>query len=328
MKLRHTLAAALFVLIGGAAQAQTKLEVTHFPGGGVWPIFAASAQGYFADEKLEIHLDPITGSVAQITGMMDGKYDLGLTALDNVIAYDAGQGEAALKEKADLFAFMGGEGGSLHLITAPEVKRVEDLKGKILAVDAKATGFAFVAYRIAELHGVKQGDYSLVAVGNSQKRLDALLGGQAQAALLNHPYDSFATDKGFNDLVGMSKVFPHYQSSVGFARRAWAKDHREALIGFIRAYVKGSLWLFDTGHKDAAIELLMKNTPNLPRATAEDIYRNSIGPGGTTSPMAALDVKGIKTVVDLRSHYGEPKKKLGDSRQYYDLTYYKAAVSK
>jgi ABC-type nitrate/sulfonate/bicarbonate transport system substrate-binding protein len=264
----------------------------------------------------------------QITGMMEGKYDLGLTALDNVIAYDAGQGEAPLKEKADLFAFMGGEGGSLHLITAPEVKRVEDLKGKVRAVDAKTTGFAFVAYRIAAMHGVKQGDYSLVAVGNSQKRLDALLSGQAAAALLNRPFDSFATAKGFNDLVAMSKVFPHYQSSIGMARRAWAKDHRATLVAFIRAYVKGSLWLFEASHKDAAIELLMKNTPNLPRATAEDIYRNSIGPGGTTSPLAALDVRGIKTVVDLRSAYGEPKKKLGDARQFYDLTFYKAAIGK
>jgi ABC-type nitrate/sulfonate/bicarbonate transport system substrate-binding protein len=319
--------AAGVMLLTASAQAQTKLEVSHFPGGGTWPIYAANAEGYFAAEKLEIHLDPITGSVAQITGMMDGKYDLGLTALDNVIAYDAGQGEAPLKEKADLFAFMGGEGGSLHLITAPEVKRVEDLKGKTLAVDAKTTGFAFVLYRIAALHGLKQSDYSLVAVGSSQKRLDALLGGHAAAALLNRPFDGFATAKGFNDLVAMQKVFPHYQSSIGMARRAWAKDHRDQLVRFIRAYVKGSLWLFDAGHKDAAIELLMKNTPNLKREQAEDIYKNSLGPGGTTSPKAALDERGIKTVVDLRSEYGEPKKKL-DPRQFYDLSYYKAAVGK
>ena len=37
---------------------------------------------------------------------------------------------------------------------------------------------------------------------------------------------------------------------------------------------------------------------------------------------------GIKTVVDLRSAYGEPKKKLGDARQFYDLTYYNAAIGK
>src|SRR5215471_1245732 len=129
------LAVTLAVGLASTAQAQTKLELSHFPGGGTWPIVAAEAQGYLADEKLEVHLNPITSSVAQITDTMAGKYDLGMTALDNVIAYDAGQGEAPLKEKSDLFAFMGGEGGSLHLITAPAVKRIVDLKGKTLAVD-------------------------------------------------------------------------------------------------------------------------------------------------------------------------------------------------
>ncbi len=112
---------ALLALATAPALAQTKLEVAHFPGA-TWPIAAATAQGYFAKEKLEIHLDPVTGSVAQIKGMMDGTYDLGLTALDNVIAYDAGQGEAKLGTHADLFAFMGGPGGSMHLIAAPAVK--------------------------------------------------------------------------------------------------------------------------------------------------------------------------------------------------------------
>lgn len=325
--MRAALFAVVALLSVGAAQAQTKLEVSHFPGGGVWPIWAANQEGYFAAEKLDIHLDPITGSVMQITGTMAGKYDISLTALDNVIAYDAGQGAAPLKEKADLFAFMGGEGGSLHLITAPAVKHVEDLKGKVLALDAKTTGFAFVAYRILAQHGLKPGSYSLLAVGSSQKRLDALLGGEAQAALLNHPFDSFATAKGANDLVAMSKIFPHYQSNVGAVRRQWAKDHRDTLIGFIRAYVKGSLWLFDAAHKEGAIALLMKNTPNLSRAGAEGIYRSSIGPDGTMSPTAALDEAGIKTVVALRSQYGEPKKKL-DARQFYDLSYYKAAIAK
>jgi len=313
------------LLFASTAQAQTKLELSHFPGGGTWPILAAQSQGYLADEKLEVHLNPITSSVAQITDTMAGKYDLGMTALDNVIAYDAGQGEAPLKEKADLFAFMGGEGGSLHLITAPAVKRIEDLKGKVLGVDAKTTGYAFVLYRIAAMHGVKPGDYTVAAFGSSQKRLDALLGGQAAAAMLSRPFDAFAVDKGCNDLAQMQKLFPHYQSTVGFARRAWAKDHRDTLIHFIRAYIRGSLWLFDSSHKDAALDLLMKSTPNLTRAQAEGIYRDGIGPGGVMSPMAALDERGIATVVALRSAYGPSKQKL-DARKFYDLAYYKAAI--
>ncbi len=321
------LAAALaFGLACGQANAQSKLEVSLFPSSG-WVLNSGVAAGYFARQGLAIHLDPVTGSVAQITGMMDGTYDLGLTALDNVIAYDAGQGEAKLAQTPDLVVFMGGEGGALHLITAPAIKRVEDLKGDTLAVDAKTTGFAFVLYRILARHGLKPGDYSLIAAGSSQKRLDALLGGKAVGALLDRPFDSFATAKGFNDLVQMNKVFPHYQSGVGMARRAWARQHRAQLVGFIRAYVQAGRWLFDPKNKQAAIDLLIKTTPNLPRATAETIYRDTTGRGSTTVPDAALDVKGIATVVALRSEYGEPKTKL-DARQFYDLSYYRAATGK
>lgn len=318
---------AAVVLLGLAAassHAETKLEVSHFPGS-VWAVLAGIEQGYFAAEGLSIHLDPITSSVAQITGTMEGKYDLGLTALDNVIAYDAGQGEAPLKEKADLFAFMGGEGGTLHLMTAPGVKTVEALKGKTLAVDAKTTGYAFVLYSMVARHGLKPSDYSLLAAGSSQKRLEALLGGQAAAALLSRPFDSLAVAKGANDLGSMTKVFPHYQSTVGVARRAWAMDHRDALVGFIRAYVKGSMWIFEPRNKDAAIAVLIKNTPNLPQKTAADIYAATTGPETVTSPTAAMDEAGIKTVVALRMQYGATKKKL-DARQFYDLSYYKAAM--
>jgi ABC-type nitrate/sulfonate/bicarbonate transport system substrate-binding protein len=328
--MRHTLISLAALLSLGIAPAMaqtapTKLEVSHFPGGGTWPIWAANAQGYFAKEKLDIHLDPVTGSVMQIKGMMAGTYDIGLTALDNVIAYQAGQGEAPLDQKPDLFAFMGGEAGSMHLITAPAVKRIEDLKGKTLAVDAKGTGFAFVLYRIAAMHGVKQSDYSLVAVGSSQKRLDALTGGQAQATLLNRPYDGFATAKGFNDLADSHKLFPHYQANIGSARRSWAAQHRATLVAFIRAYVKGSLWLFDPTHKAGAIDLLVKNTPNLSPEQATAIYTETTRKGGVGSPTAKLDPAGIATVVRLRSEYAEPKKKLS-ARDFYDLSYYNAAM--
>jgi ABC-type nitrate/sulfonate/bicarbonate transport system substrate-binding protein len=317
--------ATLLPLAATPAPAQTTLEVSHFPGGGTWPILAANAEGFFAKEKLDIHLDPITGSVAQIKGMMDGSYDIGLTALDNVIAYEAGQGETQLDQPPDLFAFMGGEAGSMHLVTAPTITKVEDLKGKTLAVDAKGTGFAFVLYRVAAMHGVKPGDYGILAVGSSQKRLDALTGGQAQATLLNRPFDGFAIQKGFTDLADIHKVFPHYQSSIGAARRSWAAQHRDALVAFIRAYVKGSLWVFDPTHKAAAIDLLVKSTPNLSPQQAEAIYTETTRKGGVGSPTAALDPAGVATVVKLRSEYAEPKKQL-NARDYYDLSYYKAAV--
>jgi ABC-type nitrate/sulfonate/bicarbonate transport system substrate-binding protein len=317
--------AAFVSLFAASADAQTKLQIASFPSGGTWPVYVGLAQGYFSKEKLDVHLTTIESSTVQIKGMMDGTYDLALTALDNVIAYDAGQGATKLDQKPDFFAFMGGEGGSLRLITAPDVKKVEGLKGRTLAVDAKNTGFAFVLYDIAAKHGLTASDYELLPVGNSQKRLDALTGGHAQGALLNRPFDGFAEAKGFNDLVSMQDIFPHYQSSVGMARRAWSSEHRDALIAFVRAYVKASKWLFDPANKAAAIDVLMKNTKDISAKQAEEIYATTTGAGSVVSPTAALDPEGVATVVRLRGAYGRPKRDLQAS-DFYDLSYYTAAM--
>src|SRR6185437_11554367 len=100
--------------------AQTKLEVSHFPGAN-WVLLIGQNEGFFAREKLDVHLDAVHGSVEQITNTMNGTYDLGLTALDNVIAYDAGQGNPQVQQPTDMFAFMGGEELAMKLIAAPGI---------------------------------------------------------------------------------------------------------------------------------------------------------------------------------------------------------------
>jgi len=317
-----TMAAAM--LVASPAVAQTKLEVSHFPGAN-WVLLIGQNEGFFAREKLDVHLNAVHGSVEQISNTMNGKFDLGLTALDNVIAYDAGQGAPQVQQPTDLFAFMGGEELSMKLMASSDIKKIEGLKGKTLAVDAKSTGFAFVLYSALARHGLKAGDYTVLPVGSSGARFEAITSGKAQAAGLNRPFDAMALAKGARNLGDMRKLFPHYQASVGFARRAWAAQHRDTLIAFIRAYVKSSLWLFDASHKKAALNILMKNTPSLSPQQAADIYRDTAGKGGIGSPTAKPDLAGVATVVKLRNEYAEPKKKL-NAKDFYDLSYYKAAT--
>ncbi|HLI22920.1 MAG TPA: ABC transporter substrate-binding protein [Stellaceae bacterium] len=306
--------------------AQTKIAVSYFPGPGTGPVFAGIENGTFAKEGVSVDPESTNGSVAQITAMLDDKYQVAFGGLDDVIGYDAGQGEVPVKVKPDLFAFMGTDSGSLHLVTAPDVKRVEDLKGRTVAVDAKLTGFAFVLYRIAALHGLKAGDYNVLSVGSSQKRFEALSSGAAQGAVMFKPVADLLVAKGFNDLMPTSQVFPHYQAAVVLARRSWAVPHRATLIGFIRAYLQSMRWFTAPANKEAAIRLLLKFTPNLSRPGAEASYRTTIAMIGPTGPIGAIDPAGVATAVKLREIYGEPKKKLGDPRQFYDLSYYRAAL--
>jgi hypothetical protein len=40
-----------------------------------------------------------------------------------------------------------------------------------------------------------------------------------------------------------------------------------------------------------------------------------------------IDVEGIRTVIDIRRSYGEPRRQLSAPEAYYDLSHYDRAVS-
>src|SRR3546814_4591452 len=68
-------------------EAMRTLKVNVFPGAMNLPLWAGIAQGFFAERNLAIETVYTPNSVAQLTGLIAGAFDLALTAIDNVIAY-------------------------------------------------------------------------------------------------------------------------------------------------------------------------------------------------------------------------------------------------
>jgi len=124
------------------------LTVNVFPGGFNWGIYVAQERGLFEKNGIRVTVQATPGSVAQMTGLSEGKFDIAMTAVDNIVAYVEGQGEAPIGPQPEFFAFMGSDTGFLSLVTAPDVKTIADLKGRTLSVDALTTGYAFVLFDI------------------------------------------------------------------------------------------------------------------------------------------------------------------------------------
>jgi ABC-type nitrate/sulfonate/bicarbonate transport system substrate-binding protein len=132
------------------------VSVIVFPGGFNWPIWVAQQKGYFSQNGIEVKLTNTPNSIFQLTGLIEGRFDIAMTAIDNVVAYMEGQGEAKVDRQPDIFAFMGGDNGFLSLMTVPEVKTYVDLKGRTLSVDALTTGYAFVLLDLLERGGLNR----------------------------------------------------------------------------------------------------------------------------------------------------------------------------
>src|SRR5881392_1200370 len=207
---------------------QTLLLVVNlivFPGGFNWPVWVAQERGFFAKNRLEVKVTPTPSSVFQLTNLIEGKFDIAMTAIDNVIAYMEGQGEAPVATTPDIFAFMGGDNGLLSLAVAPDVKSYADLKGRTLSVDAMTTGYAFVLFDLLRRNGLETGDYKVEKAGGVLARWDALKEKKHDGTMLLAPFDILAKAAGFNILQYAIDVYGHYQGLVGATRRGWAKEN-------------------------------------------------------------------------------------------------------
>lgn len=324
----HAAAVAAFTTFGltaAPAQGTKPLEVIVFPGGFNWPIFVAQDKGLFEKNGISVKVTPTPNSQFQLKNLIEGKFDIAMTAIDNVIAYTEGQGAAKLDVQPDIFAFMGGDNGFLRLVAVPDVKTISDLKGKQISVDALTTGYAFVLRKLLENGGLKPGDIEFVSAGGVVERYRALMEKKHAATLLISPFEVNAEAEGFNRLANADEALGRYQGLVGATRRSWAKENEKELTGYIRAYTTALDWLYDPANKAEAIAILRKNAPNLSEALAARSYDVLLHPTKGFTRGAVLDVDGVKTVLQLRSQYAEPKKELTDTGKYYDLSYYDKA---
>jgi ABC-type nitrate/sulfonate/bicarbonate transport system substrate-binding protein len=95
----------------GTAETLLPISVIVFPGGFNWPLWVAQDEGYFARDGVEVELTNTPNSAFQLTNLIAGKFDIAMTAIDNVVAYMEGQGEAPVATTPDLFVFMGADNG-------------------------------------------------------------------------------------------------------------------------------------------------------------------------------------------------------------------------
>lgn len=305
----------------------TPLRVIAFDGGWNLPVWAAQRQGFFEAQGVSVQLSYTPSSAFLITSLLDGKVDIAFATIDNLIATQEGQAEAKIPDSPDLFAFMGGDGGFFSIVARPGIDDVAALKGKTLSVDAMTNGLAFVLLELVGRGGVAESDVMFVRAGGTANRYRDLLAGKHDATLLRTPFELLAVGRGFK-VLARAESLGAYQGTAGFARRSWARDHEAALVGFLRAYKSATDWIYERSNRDIVEALLIANirdmTPVLAKQSCDILLS---GRGGLTRDLT-LDPAGVRTVLELRSKYGIPKKQLDDPAKYVDLSYYEKAFGK
>ncbi|HET7889151.1 MAG TPA: ABC transporter substrate-binding protein [Bradyrhizobium sp.] len=297
------------------------VTVNVFPGGFNWGVYVGLSKGLFAEAGIAVEVQDTPNSVTQMTDFSRGKFDIAMTAVDNIVAYVEGQGEAPIGPQGDFVAVMGSDSGFLSLVASPSISRIEDLRGKTVSVDAATTGYAFVLYEILRRHGLDKdkGDYEIARAGGMVQRWNALREGQHAATLLSAPYNIVAQNAGFRELVKATDVIGPYQGNVAAVRRSWARGHRDKVAAYIRSYRRAIAWLYEPSNRSEAIAILRHHLPQMTQEMAEASYGELLHPARGFFHACEIVRSGLDCVLELRSRYGLPKKQLNDPDKYCDL---------
>jgi ABC-type nitrate/sulfonate/bicarbonate transport system substrate-binding protein len=308
-----------------AQSAPKELSVIVFPGGFNWPIWVGQDKGFFARHGVKVNTVNTPNSRFQLVGMIEGKFDIAMTAIDNLIAYREGQGGVEL-DASELIAVMGADNGFLRLTAVPEIRTINDLKGKQLSVDALTTGYAFVLLEILARNGMQiDRDYTTVSAGGVLQRYQGLLEQKHAATMLISPFEVMARSRGFNVLADADTALGDYQGLVAGVRKTWAKQNSRELVGFIRGYREALNWLYDPVNKDAAIALFLANVQGSNSDSAAVSYGVLLHPKTGFTRDAAVSEAGTRTVLQLREKFGKPTRAMKSIDAYYDSSWYKEA---
>lgn len=288
-------------------------------------LLAAESRGFLKAENIRVETEVVTDSPTLLRGLIGGRFGLILNNADNVIAWAEGQG--ADPATNDFVIFLGGHQGLRQkLVVASSVNSFDDLRGKVLAVDAPTTGFAIVMIAMLKQRGLELGrDYTLKMFGNTTRRADAMGRGEAWAGMMNMPDDEIQK-RGFKVLARAEDYVAHYARGLGAARRDWADAHEDLVVRFIRAMVRATDWVMEPKNKAEVVRLLLPENKNSP-PRAEEAYEETVSPRFGLTPRGRIDMEGIRTVLELREAAGLMKPPVPQAEKYVDERFYKKALT-
>jgi ABC-type nitrate/sulfonate/bicarbonate transport system substrate-binding protein len=312
------LAAILAIAFEVSASAETKLRVNIFFGPQNIPLFVAQAKGFFVQRDLSVEITRTPNSTVQREGLVKGNFEIVQSAVDNAVAL-------VDVAKQDVVIVAGGSNGLNELMTRPELKSYDDIRGQTLIVDAPNTAYALVLYKWLSLKGLTTGDYKVLPAGDCRARLAAMNETAGATAIMVNPYCSLIlADAGFKSWGRAVDFIGPYQGDGMWVMRAWANANRRTLVKYIEAIIEADRWARIPAHRHEAVTILAQAT-NMDENMAGRAFEKAIGPKGGLAKDARFDLDGFKNTLQIRQQtIGGTQTQI---EKYVDLSFYERALA-
>ena len=191
------------------------------------------------------------------------------------------------------------------VMARPEIKRIEDLKGKKIGVSRFGSATDFGLRYAEEKWPVKrQRDFAVIQSGGVTDVYNALRAGALDAAVVNAELAILARREGYRELADIAKMGINFPTSSIITTRSYIKRNENTVRKFIRAFVEGVhfgktqraqtikimqkyLRSSDASMFDELYEMyIVRNIPRIPRPSPESL-KTVLDQMAETDPRAA-----------------------------------------
>ena len=244
----------------GAANAQTKLKIV-FPTSAhafALPHFVAMEKGWLKDAGLDIEEQWLIGDTTVIRLIVTGEADLCITGMPAFSAIGAGAQIKAIGSQQVIFDF--------QMLANKNITKVEDLAGKRFAAGPPLSIQTEVPRVIMRKHGVDPDKVQFQQAGGTPERLQAVVGGVADAALIGTSFALQAVAKypNVHVLTTVPKEFPGMGFSYIMATNKSLGDaaKKKAMEAYVeQSTIRASRFIMD--NPEEAVKILLKRVPSL-----------------------------------------------------------------
>ncbi len=301
-------AVAVLAQTAPSAAQMTKIKVGRTIGGSGFhiPSYVAIDKGFFKGEGLDASFIAATaGVLVRATIAREIEF----------VPIPGGGSEAMLKGAP--LVFIVGESliSQWTITTTPEIKRVEDLKGKILGLGRPGSAdYSEVVITLAKFFKMQPGkDYKVISFAGEPDRVAALIKGAIQGGVLSFPHAARAEKEGMKVLVRTGDYIPRLGGTF-LAHKDYVREHRDVTKRFIRAIIKTEDYI--KTNKQGTLDVIKKYFEVDDTKVAEGIYQQVYDKFGPEMPPDLIrDLFESRTTPELGWPAGKP---LPDLEQFVD----------
>jgi ABC-type nitrate/sulfonate/bicarbonate transport system substrate-binding protein len=179
------------------------------------------------------------------------------------------------------------------LIGNPEIRRMEDLIGKTVAVDRLATLQDIVARDLVKKKGINPEQVTFIQTGSVSNSVQSLSQGTVAAAVLSLPHNLIMTQKGYRELASATE-FNMRSASGGLATRDAKLKEEPAQV---KTVIRATLEAMEFNRKEKAWMVnYVQNKWKLSPKVAEESYRAWLN--GFTSD-GKIPIKDFQEIYDI-----------------------------